>query len=283
MIFIFEDFEEYDYYDYHTASVSGSDAVDINKASNSYAQGMLDKSEEEYYKKNKNRYSRIEQMSPTEYFEACAEGFGVSVNKLKAERNADPKYIEFLKSIITDKKKKFPLPYLDYSVNFSQEGLHRMYALGELFGWNTKFPVQIIDAFDKERARAEKEYAIEGSFFKGVKDALDSNKILQVGVKEFRETFPEVLKREEALEDYPDEWLDNLTLKETEESFIVIFNGNQYQDEYEVYFDDFFGNWRKEDNESDDEYEWPEELDDIDIDDINFDDIDDVMRHIDRR
>ena len=33
-----------------------------------------------------------------------------------------------------------------------QEGLHRMYVIGEMFGWNHKVPVLIVDWADKQRA-----------------------------------------------------------------------------------------------------------------------------------
>ena len=51
-------------------------------------------------------------------------------------------------------KRKFPLPYLNIATK-QQEGRHRMYVAGELFGWDTRFPVLVVQ--DKNNIRVKTE------------------------------------------------------------------------------------------------------------------------------
>ena len=48
------------------------------------------------------------------------------------------------------------MTYINYAEK-EQEGLHRMFVAGERFGWNTKFPVMIVNYVSEERAQKEKE------------------------------------------------------------------------------------------------------------------------------
>ena len=54
------------------------------------------------------------------------------------------------------------MPYISRSNGAQQEGLHRMYTAGELFGWDdTKYPVLVVDWKDKElHAKTRKEKLI---------------------------------------------------------------------------------------------------------------------------
>lgn len=144
-------------YDYKTseADVNAKDVFDIHRSDSSYSTGLLPgSSEEDYYRDNKNKKGEIVYMTPEEYFEKCAEGFKSTVEKLKKSRMQYPghEHIEDIKKIITEKGKKLPIPYLDYTNGFGQEGLHRMMAVAELFDWNeTKFPVLVITFADEQR------------------------------------------------------------------------------------------------------------------------------------
>ena len=165
------------FYDYHTGDIDGTDIFDTNKASNSDAQQILNGST--YWKEDRNTYSEIIYMTPYEYFKHCAEDcFNESAEQLIASRRRDKNTLEHLTQVITVYKKKFPLPYIDYATHStpSQEGLHRMMVAGDLFGWDMKFPVQIIKWVDEDRAKQEKEYKhkreIERYLQKAVKKAL---------------------------------------------------------------------------------------------------------------
>lgn len=151
-----ESFIDFDY-DYKTgaADVEAKDVFDTTKSDSSYATGLLPGSKDaDYYREYKNKKGDIVYMTPEEYFERCAKGFKSTVEKLKKSRMMDPghEHIEDIKKIITEKGKKLPIPYLDYTNGFGQEGLHRMMAVGELFGWNeSKFPVLVITFADEQK------------------------------------------------------------------------------------------------------------------------------------
>ena len=144
-------------YDYKTgeADVNAKDVFDTNRSDSSYSTGLLPGSAEaDYYREHKNKKGEIVYMTPEEYFERCAEGFKSTVEKLKSSRMKYPghEHIDDIKKIITEKGKKLPIPYLDYTNGFGQEGLHRMMAVGELFGWTeTKFPVLVITFADEQQ------------------------------------------------------------------------------------------------------------------------------------
>ena len=104
-----------------------------------------------YMEQAKNRTGKIVMMSPEQYFDQCSlYGFGhyVSSYKLKQERRANSKvdkYKELMKQGV-----KFPLCMLN-KADSGQEGLHRMMAAGDLYGWNTPFPVLVVIPYDQEK------------------------------------------------------------------------------------------------------------------------------------
>ena len=121
----------------------------------SYYNNFLNANDLAYMQKAKNRNGEIIMMTPNEYFEACAKEIfrgRHSVKDLKHQREYSKfKTGEtFIDRYTNDMKKgdKFPLCYLNYADN-SQEGLHRMYAAGEAYGWDTKFPVLVITVYDQ--------------------------------------------------------------------------------------------------------------------------------------
>ena len=121
----------------------------------SYYNNFLNANDLAYMRKTKNRNGEIIMMTPNEYFKACANtifGGKYSVADLKRQRECSrfkdgkafiDKYVEDMKS-----GDKFPLCFLNYA-DHSQEGLHRMYAAGEAFGWDTKFPVLVVTINDQ--------------------------------------------------------------------------------------------------------------------------------------
>lgn len=118
----------------------------------SYGDDFLNPEDLKYMQEAKNRTGHIVMMSPNDYFEACSVyGFNhyVPVEKLKEQRSQDyrlnNKYKKMMQSGV-----KFDMCYINYA-DHTQEGLHRMLVAGELYGWDTKFPVLIIEVYDKQR------------------------------------------------------------------------------------------------------------------------------------
>lgn len=135
------------FYDYGTENVEDTDLFDTHKTGMSFYDDLI--SSPEYMQKNKNLTSHIEYITPRQYFEESAKIFGNNFNTQVNQIKADKGTIEYLKKVIRVAKKKFPLPFLDYAHN-TQEGRHRMYVAGELTTWDTKFPVLIVDYYDKD-------------------------------------------------------------------------------------------------------------------------------------
>lgn len=106
----------------------------------------------------------IEYLSPQQYFEQCSKMFGINEESLKLSRISDKgkEYIKELEEIIEDPSNQFPMTYVDF-VNKNQEGLHRMYALAELYGWDkVKFPVLIVTRTKEQEKEIEGERLEEG-------------------------------------------------------------------------------------------------------------------------
>ena len=129
-----------EFYDYQTDNIefdsSGNPTKDIFDTSTLGGYSTYD----DYM--NDSKY--IIMSTPKEYFEHAAKGFGVPYNTLISKIKNDEEDLEFLKKVIYKAKKKFPMPYISKSNGSRQEGLHRLYIAGELFGWNEKFPVLLL-------------------------------------------------------------------------------------------------------------------------------------------
>ena len=161
-------------YDYKTLPVNGTQVIDPNKTGMSFYDQFLDDKETHYLHNNKNLRGDVVMMSPQKYYELCSKhGFGheVPVDKLKQSRAAAQKNIEHLKNVLTVQKKRFPMPMLNLAEH-SQEGLHRMMAIGELYGWDLKVPVLVVDWYDKDRAKrdaeAKKKYELDWNVEKAI-------------------------------------------------------------------------------------------------------------------
>lgn len=138
------------------ASTSAS-VFNKNTTGTSYYDNFLNEKDLNYMQKAKNLDGVIEMMSPSEYFEACANEIFKgrhNAEQLKQQRQVTKdrngnqlvaQYEDAMKA-----GKQFPLCFLNYA-DSSQEGLHRMYAAGEAFGWDTEFPVLVIRPYDIDR------------------------------------------------------------------------------------------------------------------------------------
>lgn len=168
-----------EFYDYKTAPVNGSDVVDATKTGMSFYDDFLDPRETDYLRDKKNLKGKVVMMSPEEYYKECSEyGFPdrhPSVEKLKQERRVDKQILQHLTDVLTVYKRKFPLPMINKAEN-GQEGLHRMMVIGDMFGWDHKVPVLVVDWADKQRAFEEQKrkriQKIEYNIRKSVQQAL---------------------------------------------------------------------------------------------------------------
>ena len=136
------------FWDYNTSDVHGSDIFDTTKTGMSFYDDFI--KDPEYMKNSKNLISEIKLLSPREYFEGCADIFNSTSQKQISQTATDVETIEHLKQVILDYKKKFPITFLNYAEK-QQEGRHRMYVAGELFGWDKKYPVLVINWADPEK------------------------------------------------------------------------------------------------------------------------------------
>lgn len=134
----------------------------------SYYNNFLNEKDLAYMQKSKNRTGEVVYMTPAQYYQECATKIfeRTTVESLKLQRSRNAEYITQYKADMLAGD-KFPLCYLNYA-DHSQEGLHRMMAAGEAFGWDAKFPVLVVDAVDD---RVEALHAIYRDWIDSVSDA----------------------------------------------------------------------------------------------------------------
>ena len=136
--------DEEKFWDYHTANISGNQVFDETTQESSYGKRFLDLAKSGK-SDSKGRKAKIIKMTPMQYFEGCALGFGTSVQSQIRQVKNDKGTLDLLNDVIDKYHKRFPITYLDFSgTTFGQEGRHRMYVAGERYGWGTKFPVLVI-------------------------------------------------------------------------------------------------------------------------------------------
>lgn len=112
----------------------------------------------------------IKQLTPTDYFEGCAEIFNSTLEKQLRQVKFDKSINDRLKDVL-NKGEKFPLTYLNYA-DKSQEGRHRMYAVGELYGWDKAYPVAVFTTADEDLARQRAQEAKEEEIWKLIDKAV---------------------------------------------------------------------------------------------------------------
>ena len=263
--------KESDDFDYGTGDVNGSDIFDTSTTGTTGSwRDLLLGNDVDYYKNKKNLVGEIVQMSPQEYYEACANMFSskkhkkVTADELKQQREYDKKTLDYLKTVITDKKKKFPIAVLDLSYYPGQEGLHRMMVAGDLFGWDTKFPVLVIKTYDQEKQkRIERNYA-QNKFTDNVEKAiryLDGWEFY-----DYDEFYDELMRK---LEDYIG---SSDIILSTEGNTLEISMYNDDIDDTLIYNYDL-NNVKIIKDEDDDEIEEIDVDDYLDLDDLTDDDI----------
>ena len=257
-----------DFYDYRTETVNGSDVVDRHRTGMSFYDDFILGNQKtlDYLRDKKNLKGEVVMMSPEEYFKECSNyGFldsHPSVETLKQQRASDKKILDHLRSVLTVYKRKFPMPMINKAQN-GQEGLHRMMVIGDMFGWDHKVPVLIVDWADKQRAfedqKRERKERIEYNIRQSVQEAL---RYKFTNIEELKEQLQWELDRQFK---YNDDGIDipvkfELTNDEQNDCFIVSIGAASYDFDYdEVQFID-------------------SAEDDSDIDDIDLDDVEDFLR-----
>lgn len=169
--------DEEEFIDYGTEEVIGKDIFDINKGESPYAREMI-KLAKTGGVNEKGLGAEIIQMTPREYMEQVAKGFNSTFDKQIKQIEYDKKILDHLKQVLTKYKRKFPITYLNIDSkygNFEQEGRHRMYTAGEMFGWDTKFPVLKIFEKDKDKAAEIKKQEFENKVLKYLRKAVNKS------------------------------------------------------------------------------------------------------------
>lgn len=131
----------------YSATSSSRDVFKLDTGT-SYYNSFLNDKDLAYMEKSKNRTGKIVYMTPAQYYHECATNIfeDTTVENLKMQRKSNSDYVQqYKKSMIAGDE--FPLCYLNYA-DRSQEGLHRMMAAGEAFGWDVEFPVLVVTAVD---------------------------------------------------------------------------------------------------------------------------------------
>ena len=147
--------DDHEFKDYGTAEVEGKNVIDTHKASTFATQDLLDGSTDAAYD---NVCYTIIDLTPTQYFELCGKVQDMSPEEIIRFIGMDERQIAHIKDVILKFNKRLPLPYVSFSSVedvSGQEGRHRMYALGEMFGWDAEFPVMVIQDKSSEKTIGE--------------------------------------------------------------------------------------------------------------------------------
>lgn len=147
--------DDHEFKDYGTTEVEGKNVIDTHKASTFATQDLLDGSTDAAYD---NVCYTIIDLTPTQYFELCGKVQDMSPKEIIRFIGVDERQIAHIKDVILKFNKRLPLPYVSFSsvADVSgQEGRHRMYALGEMFGWDAEFPVMVIQDKSSEKTVGE--------------------------------------------------------------------------------------------------------------------------------
>ena len=260
--------QEQEFYDYKTAPVVGKDVIDLHRTGISYYDDFLSRDTYtlNYLKNEKNLVGTVVKMSPDEYYQACSEyGFinsNPSVEKLKLERRRDEKTLQHLRDVLTIFKRRFPMPMLNKAAN-SQEGLHRMMVVGDMFGWDYKVPVLVVDWADKQKAyETAKRKRIERIEYNIKRAVIDALLYKFTNIDELREQIQwELDKQFEYSSDIDTPVQFELTSDESCKCFIVSIGAASYEFDY-------------------DDVKFIDVTDDLDVDDIELDDVEDFLsRH----
>lgn len=253
---MYEDYldDENKFWNYNTRPIEGDNIFDPYVGESSYARDMIKLAGSRKVDKE-GHYAGYVEMSPREYFDACAKGFGIPAKDQINTVSNDKGVIQTLNTILDKYKVRFPVAYLDYSFNnFSQEGRHRMYVAGQRVGWDKKFPVLVIHTTE-EGNKAKHEERITRYIIKAL------SKTEQYTYSNFDEIKEQFTYDIEDLLSNP-----KVEFKETADTYIFIVNGVEYEEEKDSF--NFYNGEEDETNINDIDVE-----DFLDLDDLSDDDI----------
>lgn len=201
--------------------------------------------------------SEIKHLTPYQYYLGASDLFNTSVEQLKRSRERDPglNYIEELEKVIKDPFNQFPLTYIDY-INKNQEGLHRMYVLGELYGWNkVKFPVLIVSRTE-EQEKKPSENELEEKVWIALQESLKPE---YLNVDEFIQEFKDNIKREIKEDLHPSIKYDGNKVSVNISTFYYEYTDVKVKFESKEDRDRDFEKWMKSFNE-----EWNKDYENLD-------------------
>lgn len=263
-----------EFYDYKTALVDGDQVVDLHRTGMSFYDDFLsnDIKTLDYLRNSKNLKGEVVMMSPDEYYQACSDygfpGSHPSIESLKKNRRRDEKILQHLKNVLTIYKHRFPMPVLNKAES-GQEGLHRMMVIGDMFGWDHKVPVLVVDWADEDLAKQNKHRKYVEKIKYRIQQAVQETlRYKFANIEELRQQLQWELDR--TLEYV--EGIDIPVKFKLEEDgrygvFVVTVGEASYEFDYEdVKFVEV---------KEDDDFEISE--DDIDIDDIDLEDTEDFL------
>lgn len=222
--------------DYGTGRAEGTN-VFTERTGISFYDNLFDKPD--YMRDHKNLVGEIKYMTPLEYYKECAKIFSndkhfVSIDDLKNQRSRDAKIIEELTDIVTKYKTRLYLPYLNYAEK-EQEGLHRMLAVANIFGWaEEKFPVLIINWADEDlhnrQVRQQYEARCEWETEEAIKEAFRYYYPQDKCEEYLKEQIEWELPRKQCYMTDEDlkKALDTLEVKITNDKVIVSVDGKEY-------------------------------------------------------
>lgn len=201
-----------------------------------------------------NKKVEMVQMSPREYFRGCAKIFNSTFDNQIRQVKEDKETLEYIQSEI-DKGHKLPLTWLDYSDEKTQDGRHRMYVVGQAFGWDEKYPVAVFTTANEEEAerrRREKEAERVSRYFYRIERKL------------FDYTYRDLDELKEEIEYLINDYFDGapeVEIRQVGKQLLITINGV----EFNYNMDDF--DWKEESIFDDDEVD---ELNDLDYEDLTI-------------
>ncbi len=222
------------------------DIFDTNRINIPFYDELL-KSQEA--RKRENRDVKIVQMSPREYFRGCAKVFNSTFDKQIRQVRGDKETLDYIQSEL-DKGHKLPLTWLDYGAERSQDGRHRMYVVGNAFGWDEKYPVAVFTTADEQEAERRKKAKTEERI---------TRYFYRVENKLFGYSYRDLEELKEQIEYLMNNYLDGkpeVEVKQQDKQLVIIVNGV----EFTYSMNDF--DWEEKSNFDNDK------LDDFDYDDL---------------
>lgn len=247
------------YTDFGTGKVTSDNIFDDRTHISFYDQLFTNP---DYMAEKENLKGHIEMLSPKEYFEECATKIfsNSSVDSLIKSREADPRVLDEIKEIIVKYKRQVFLPYLNYAEQ-NQEGLHRMLVAAEIFGWDHKFPVLIIEWVDEELAIQRKKAKEEDRVRRYIKQAVEDT--LHYTFDKIEEFTDECKSQVEYKFDFIEEPINSFSVRHNGEDTEVEVNNVVY-----IFDTDLIKIVPREEDDIEDEDDI--ELDDLDLD-LDFD------------